>query len=101
MNLWDWLKTAGIFVFIMICLFVFFDWLNYRDLQRRLRKEREAEKSIRIWHGEYITGIALYDIDACVPVVVSDSSVPGETLLIAPVFFDPEMVRLTNLEEEA
>lgn len=87
MNLWDWLIAAAICVFILFCFGVFIDWMNYMDLQRRLRKERE---DIRIWHGETIVGIAIEDIDAYVPVVVSDSSAPGEALFMLPDVFDHE-----------
>lgn len=112
MNLAEWLRTAAIFIVVLFCLVVFIDWLNYMDLQRRLRKEREGESSIRIWKGETITGIALEDIEAYVPVVVSDSTAPGDALLIAPDVYEPDMetgevnidpnkvVKITNLEEE-
>lgn len=59
----DLFWAAFIFAFIIICLVVFFDWLNYIDLQRRLGKEREKK--------------LLYGL---IPIEVSDSTAPGETL---------------------
>ncbi len=110
MTLWEWLIVAALTVLVLFCLAVFIDWLNYMDLQRRLEKERQAKRRPPPTLGRnavIIEGIALDNIDAYVPVVVSDSSAPGETLLIAPVFFNPEgeidpgkVVKIVNLEED-
>ena len=82
--------------FILSCLIVYLDWLNYQNRPRDLR----------IWKGETITGIALDDIAAYVPVVISESSAPGEALFVSQDVFnelkelDPrKVVYLKNLEE--
>ena len=73
----------------MICLIVFLDWLNYLNLQRRLRKEQEKK--------------LLYGL---IPIEVSESTAPGEALFISADVFNHEgkidpnkVVRITNLEE--
>ena len=102
----DLLRIAFIFGFVLICLIVFLDWLRYLDLQRRLKKGRDRARELGIRNAEIILGVALEDIDALVPVVVSDSTAPGEALFIAPDVFNQEgeidpgkIVYIKNLEE--
>ncbi len=103
----DLLRIAFIGGFVIICLIVFADWLRYMDLQRRLKKGRDRARELGIRNAEIILGVALEDIDAYVPVVVSDSSTPGEALFVSQIrYFDEEgeidpnkVVYIKNLEE--
>ncbi len=85
----DLLRIAFIFGFVLICLIVFLDWLNYLNLQRRLRKEQEKK--------------LLYGL---IPIEVSESTAPGEALFLAPDVFNlrgeinpNKVVYIKNLEE--
>ncbi len=91
---------AAVAVIVFLVLFV--NWLIWKDSQRI----RQADRDLRIWKGETIVGIALEDIEAYVPVVVSESTTPGEALFMLPDVFNHEgeidpskVVYLKNLEE--
>ena len=78
MNLWDWLIAAALFVLVLFSLAVLFDWLNYMDLQRRLREQRTVARvrsrniELKV-NVKYVDGkwIALKDIRAFELVVVN------------------------------
>ncbi len=85
----DLLRIAFIFGFVIICLIVFADWLEYRDLKRRLREQHEKD--------------LLFNL---IPIEVSESTAPGEALFIAPDVFNlrgeinpNKVVYIKNLEE--
>ncbi len=98
----NWIRGLLAAVAVAVFLGLFTAWLIWRDSQR----VRRVDRDLRIWKGETITGIALDDIAAYVPVVVSESSAPGEALFVSQDVFnelkelDPrKVVYLKNLEE--